>query len=82
MDNNLVRRILFAVVAIPLALLLVWAGGWPLAVLVSTIAVLGNVTFNALAGYALTRPFPGRRAGGPGIPGGPVRCRGPARRGG
>lgn len=41
MDNNLVRRILFAVVAIPLALLLVWAGGWPLALLVSTIAVLG-----------------------------------------
>lgn len=42
MDNNLVRRILFAVVAIPLALLLVWAGGWPLALLVSTIAVLGS----------------------------------------
>ena len=42
MDNNLVRRILFAVVAIPVALLLVWAGGWPLAVLVSTIAVLGT----------------------------------------
>lgn len=41
MDNNLVRRILFAVVAIPAALLLVWAGGWPLALLVSTIAVLG-----------------------------------------
>ncbi|MES2305994.1 MAG: phosphatidate cytidylyltransferase [Gemmatimonadota bacterium] len=42
MDNNLVRRILFAVVAIPLALLLVWAGGWPLALLVATIAILGT----------------------------------------
>lgn len=41
MDNNLVRRIGFAVVAIPLALLLVWAGGWPLAILVATVAVLG-----------------------------------------
>jgi ABC-type glycerol-3-phosphate transport system permease component len=29
---------------------------------VSAIAVLGNVVFNALAAYALTRPFPGRRA--------------------
>jgi ABC-type glycerol-3-phosphate transport system permease component len=31
-------------------------------VVVSAIAVLGNVVFNALAAYALTRPFPGRRA--------------------
>jgi len=42
MDNNLVRRILFAVVAIPLALLVVWSGGWPLALLLSTVAVLGT----------------------------------------
>lgn len=42
MDSNLVRRILFAVVAIPLALLVVWVGGWSLAVLVATIAVLGT----------------------------------------
>lgn len=42
MDNNLLRRILFAIVAIPAALLVVWAGGWPLALLVATIAVLGT----------------------------------------
>lgn len=41
MDSNLVRRIAFAVVAIPLAILVVWVGGWPLALLVATIAVLG-----------------------------------------
>lgn len=41
MDSNLVKRIAFAAVAIPLALLLVWYGGWPLAVLVSVVAVLG-----------------------------------------
>jgi ABC-type glycerol-3-phosphate transport system permease component len=31
-------------------------------VAVSVIAVLANLLFNALAGYALTRPFPGRAA--------------------
>ena len=31
-------------------------------IIVSAIAVVGNVVFNALAAYALTRPFPGRRA--------------------
>lgn len=41
MDSNLVKRIGFAAVAIPLALLLVWYGGWPFAVLVSIIAALG-----------------------------------------
>lgn len=41
MDRNLVQRIGFAVVAIPVALLMVWAGGWPLAALVATIAALG-----------------------------------------
>lgn len=57
MDNNLVRRILFAVVAIPLALLLVWAGGWPLAVLVSTIAVLGTRELFDIAGKKGIRPL-------------------------
>lgn len=42
MDSNLIRRIAFAVVAIPLAVLIVWAGGWPLTLLVATIAVLGT----------------------------------------
>ncbi len=41
MDRNLVRRIAFAAVAIPMAILVVWVGGWPLALLVATIAVLG-----------------------------------------
>jgi ABC-type glycerol-3-phosphate transport system permease component len=31
-------------------------------IVVSAIAVIGNVVFNAMAGYALTRRFPGRRA--------------------
>lgn len=31
-------------------------------IVVSTIAVVGNVVFNAMAGYALTRQFAGRRA--------------------
>jgi len=31
-------------------------------IVVSAIAVIGNVVFNAMAGYALTRKFPGRRA--------------------
>ena len=30
--------------------------------IVSLIAVAGNVVLNAIAGYALTLPFPGRRA--------------------
>lgn len=42
MDNNLVRRVLFAVVAIPVALLVVWAGGWPLALLIATVTLLGT----------------------------------------
>ena len=31
-------------------------------VIVSALAVAGNLVLNAMAGYALTRPFPGRRA--------------------
>jgi CDP-diglyceride synthetase len=40
-DRNMVQRVAFAAVAIPLALLLVWLGGWPLAVLVALVGVLG-----------------------------------------
>jgi phosphatidate cytidylyltransferase len=40
-DRNLVRRVGFAVVAIPLALLLVWYGGSPLAAVLALAAVLG-----------------------------------------
>lgn len=41
MDSNLVRRIGFAAVAIPLALLIVWLGGAALVALVTVAAVLG-----------------------------------------
>jgi phosphatidate cytidylyltransferase len=40
-DPNLVRRVAFAVVAIPLALALVWYGGVPLALLLAATGVLG-----------------------------------------
>lgn len=42
MASNLVQRVGFAVVAIPLALGLVWLGGLPLALLVAVIGVLGT----------------------------------------
>jgi phosphatidate cytidylyltransferase len=40
-DGNLIRRVLFAVIAIPLALALVWYGGVPLAIVLAIAAVLG-----------------------------------------
>jgi phosphatidate cytidylyltransferase len=42
MDANLLRRILFAVVAIPLAFAVIWFGGWPLVAVVALVAVLGT----------------------------------------
>lgn len=42
MDSNLARRILFAVVAIPVAFAVIWFGGWPLVALVALVAVLGT----------------------------------------
>lgn len=41
MASNLTKRIAFAVVAIPLALAVVWLGGWTLVVVVAAAAVLG-----------------------------------------
>ena len=41
MDSNLVRRVGFAAVAIPIALGVVWLGGWLLVALVALIGVLG-----------------------------------------
>jgi phosphatidate cytidylyltransferase len=41
LDASLRRRIGFAIVAIPLAIVTVWFGGWPLALVVATTAVLG-----------------------------------------
>lgn len=42
MDSNLVRRVLFAAVAIPVALAVVFYGGWPLAAVVAFVGVLGT----------------------------------------
>ena len=42
MDSNLARRILFAVVAIPVAFAVIWFGGWPLVAVVVLVAVLGT----------------------------------------
>jgi len=41
MSRNLAQRIAFAVVAIPLAVGLVWWGGWPLAAALALLGVLG-----------------------------------------
>ena len=49
MDSNMVRRVAFAAVAIPLALGVVWFGGWPLALVVSLVSALGTREFYDLA---------------------------------
>jgi phosphatidate cytidylyltransferase len=41
MDSNLVRRVAFAAIAIPVALAVVWLGGWALTALVALIGALG-----------------------------------------
>lgn len=56
MDANLVRRVGFAVVAIPLALLLVWYGGLPLVLLLVTAAVLATRELFDLAERREIRP--------------------------
>lgn len=50
MDSNLVRRVGFAVVAIPLALVVIWYGGLPLAFLLAVISGLGARELFDLAG--------------------------------
>jgi phosphatidate cytidylyltransferase len=47
--SNLAQRILFAVVAIPVAIGIVWLGGWPLA---ATLAVLGALGASEVYGLA------------------------------
>ncbi len=56
MDANLVRRVGFAVVAIPLALLVVWYGGWPLAGLLAVAAALATRELFDLAERQQIRP--------------------------
>jgi phosphatidate cytidylyltransferase len=60
MDGNLIRRVGFAVVAIPAALAVVWYGGIPLAVLLAIAGALGTRELFDLAarqGIHAIRPF-------------------------
>jgi phosphatidate cytidylyltransferase len=57
MDANLVRRIGFAVLAIPLALAVVWYGGWPFALLLAVAGVLGARELFDLAARQNVRPI-------------------------
>ena len=56
MDSNLARRVGFAVVAIPLALLLVWFGGLPLALLLAVAGALATRELFGLAERRQVRP--------------------------
>jgi phosphatidate cytidylyltransferase len=56
MDSELVRRVGFAAVAIPLALLIVWYGGLPLAGLLAVAGALGTGELFGLAERGGTRP--------------------------
>ena len=56
MDANLVRRVGFAVVAIPLALLIVWYGALPLALLLAVAGALGTRELFDLAERVGIRP--------------------------
>lgn len=56
MDVELGRRIAFAAVAIPLALLIVWYGGLPLALLLAAVSALGTAELFGLAERQGVRP--------------------------
>jgi len=60
MDSNLVRRVGFAVVAIPLALAIIWYGGLPLVLVLAVVSALGTrELFDLVArqGVGAARPF-------------------------
>jgi phosphatidate cytidylyltransferase len=57
MDSNLLRRVGFAVVAIPLALALIWYGGLPLALVLAAVAALGARELIDLAGRGNVQPL-------------------------
>jgi phosphatidate cytidylyltransferase len=57
MDSNLVRRVGFAVIAIPLALVLAWYGGLPLALVLAVAGALGTRELFDLAGRQGIRPI-------------------------
>jgi hypothetical protein len=50
MASNLAQRITFAVIAIPVALGVVWPGGWPLVGLLAVVGALGSRTFDLPCG--------------------------------
>src|SRR5258708_34047047 len=60
MSKNLLQRIAFAGVAIPLTILIIWQGGWVLAALLAVLGGLGTREVYALARHqgvaALTPP--------------------------
>lgn len=56
MDANLVRRVGFAVIAIPLALAVIWYGGLPLACVIALAAGLGTRELFGLAARQGIRP--------------------------
>lgn len=56
MDANLVRRVGFAVVAIPVALLIIWYGGVPLAILLAAAGALATRELFDLAERGQVRP--------------------------
>jgi phosphatidate cytidylyltransferase len=56
-DGNLVRRVGFAVIAIPLALAIVWYGGLPLAFLLAVAGALGTRELFDLAARQAIRPI-------------------------
>jgi phosphatidate cytidylyltransferase len=57
MDSNMVRRVAFAVVAIPLLVAVVWLGDWPLAGVLLLAATLGIEEFFHLAEGTGVKPF-------------------------
>ena len=63
MSPNMLRRVAFAAVAIPVTIALVWQGGWWLTALVSLVALLGVREVYRFARQKGTRPF-----GGIGLP--------------
>ena len=56
MASELVRRVGFAAVAIPLALAITWYGGWPFALLLSLATALGTAELFGLAERVGIRP--------------------------
>jgi len=57
MDGNVVRRVGFAIVAIPVAAAIVYLGGWPLVVLLSLAGLLGTRELYDLAQRTDVRPL-------------------------